>query len=238
MSLGYAPVLLVLTVMLFTLSEAHAYPEQYGIALSKTCMTMLKNNIPTDCPTYDKLMILFPDNTEQGTVGEFKIIDGVTQRDKPNIIHVERFYDRHAETITWIDPPNDVFNRIRMIVIEPSLPAYKTGDESLIMDDYNVSFAKDRYISPNCGEARITAENWLFLTGDTMNLLKHNCDPAYTSFNGTVTLQFVKSYQDLATSNKYKLDEMVKLAKEKYKSYHIGQDTNQNPAVTEDENTP
>ena len=231
-------VLLGVCIMLFGILEAHATPEQYGIAYSRTCHQMLVNQINTDCPKPEELLALFPDTTDQRAVGKLVLIDGIIQRAKPSIIKVERFYDRSEGSVMWFDPPNDVRMRIKMIFIEPSLPAYKTGDESIKMDDYNVSFAKDRYITPNCGEAKISAKNWMFLLGDTMNLLKHDCDPAFTSFNGTVTLQFAKSYQDLATSNKYKLDEMVKLAKEKYKQYHIGKDTNQNPAVTEDENTP
>lgn len=235
MSLAYW-LLPVVCVMLFSIAEAHAISDQYGIVLSSICIRMLSNNITTNCPSYEEIMVLFPDTTNQNALGEFQEIDGIIQRGKPNLLHPERYYDRSDGSVMWIDPPNEVRKRIKMIYLEPSLPPYKTGEESLIMNDYNVSFQRDRYITPNCGEAKITAENWVFLLGDTMNFLKHNCDPAFTAFDGTVTFEFKKSYQNIATSSKYKIDEMVKLAKEKYKKSYIG--TNEqgiNRQVVEDE---
>ncbi len=222
-------------VISFSFLEAHALPEQYGIAYSKPCIIMLQNNMTTFCPKSEYVLALFPDTTNQNIVGKLVEKDGIIQRGKPNVIFAERYYDRSGGTVMWWDPPNEVRKKIKMIYLEPSLPPYKTGDESLKMNDYNVSFKHMRYVTPNCGEAKISSQDWFFLLGDTMNYLKHNCDPAFTSFDETVTLQFVKSYQNLEHSNKYKLDQMVKIAKEKYKSYHIGNDIFKNPAVTTDE---
>lgn len=231
-------VLLLVSVCALSLSvlEAHALPEQYGIAYGRTCITMLLNDMTTDCPRPEQILSLFPDTTNQNIVGKLVEKDGLIQREKPNVIFAERYYDRSSGTVMWWDPPNEVRKKIKMIYLEPSLPAYKTGDESLKMNDYNVSFKHMRYITPNCGEAKISSEDWFFLLGDTMNYLKHNCDPLFTSFDGTVSLEFAKSYQNLAHSNKHKLDEMYKAAKEKYKEYHIGNDIFDNPAVTTDEN--
>lgn len=229
--------LLILALVPIIFIPVSATPFHYGISLSKTCLTMLQNELETDCPTYDEILVLFPDTTNQNVVGGFKSIDGITQRGLPNVIHPERFYTHATESILWVDPPNDVRKKLIMIEINPSLPIYKTGKESLIMDDYSVSFGKDRYVNFNCSESKITAENWVFLTGDSLNLMKHNCDPIFTSFNSTVSLKFEKSYQDLSTSAKYKLDQFIKESLEKYKVSFIGSNEKViNEAVTTDEN--
>lgn len=223
-------------ILFFTIQYADAVTPQYGIALSKSCLVMLTNNITTVCPTYDEIMVLFPDTTNKRTSGDFIEIDSITQRGKPQFINPQRLYDLNAIPVTWIDPPSDVRSKIIMITIHPSIPEFKIGGESIRMDDYNIKFGKDRWVHKYCRESNITAENWVYLTGDTMNLLKHNCDPSFTSFDGTVTLEFEKKYQNIATSSKYKLSEFVKMAKEKYKVSHIGSnDMTENKSVIEDE---
>jgi hypothetical protein len=187
-----------------------AYADQWGISLSNTCITMLTNNITTNCPTYDEIMMLFPDTTNRNMVGEFENINGITQRGKPNLKNPIEFYRYSTENILWIDPPGDVRNKIKMIYIEASLPEYKIGANSTKMDDYNISFGKDRYINPNCSESKITAKDWVYLTGDTINVLKHKCDLSVSAFSGIVTMNFAKSYQDISTSFKYIHDKWVK----------------------------
>ncbi len=201
-------VVVVASIVLFFGLQS-VYAEQYGLSLGKTCKTMLKNNI-SGCPSYEELSIPFPDNTNQNIVGKLQIIDGILQRGLPNVIHPERFYTYHTGDIIWLDPPEDVRKRIKVITIEASLPEYKIGSESKKMNDYNITFGKDRYINTNCSEIKVTAKNWLFMTGDAMNLLKHNCDLSVSTFNATVMLKFEKSYQDISTSMKYKHDKWVK----------------------------
>ena len=185
-----------------------AYGEEYGISLSRTCLTMIANNLPTNCPTYDEIMPLFPDNTDPA-LGEFEMIDGIYQRGNSKFIHPEKFYEYSSQDIMWIDPPNEVRKKIIMVEIQPSLPEYKTGLESVKMNDYSISFGRDRYVNLTCTEAKITAKDWVFLLGDTVNFVKHGCNPAYTTFNSTSTLKFEKSYQDIATSYKYQFDKWV-----------------------------
>ena len=200
---------LLLLIPLF-LIPGMAYADQWGISLSNTCITMLTNNLTTNCPTYDEIMILFPDTTNQEKVGKFENIDGIYQRGKSQLQNPIEFYRYSASNILWIDPPVNVRDKIKMIYIEPSLPEYKIGAESKKMDDYNISFGKDRYINPNCSESKITAKNWVYLTGDTINVLKHKCDLSVSAFSGIVTMNFVKSYQDISTSFKYIHDKWVK----------------------------
>ena len=184
-----------------------AYADQYGIVLGKTCKTMLINHIQ-GCPSYEELSVLFPDNTDK-RLGQLEEIDGIMQRGQSKLLHPENFYKYATGNIIWLDPIEEVRKRIKVISIEPSLPEYKIGNESRKMDDYTISFGKDRYINSNCSEIKITAKDWVFMTGDAMNLLKHNCDLSVSSFNATKTFKFEKSYQDISTSAKYIHDRWV-----------------------------
>ena len=192
-----------------------AYADQYGISLGNTCKIMLANSIP-GCPSYEELSIPFPDNTSP-SVGSLEMIDGIIQRGKSHLSHPEQFYKYSTLDIIWLDPPESVRKTIKMITIEPSLPEYKIGAESKKLDDYTLSFGKDRYINANCSEIKITAKNWLFMVGDAMNLLKHNCDLSVSTFNATKVIKFEKSYQDISTSAKFIHDQWVKESLEKCK---------------------
>ena len=195
-------------ILLLLIPFSFAYADQYGITLGKTCKTMLINDIP-GCPSYEELNVVFPDNTDF-RVGSLYEIEGIIQRGPSLFLHPEQFYRYSTENIIWLDPPEEVRKRIKMIYIEPTLPPYKIGQESKQMDDYNITFGKDRYINANCSEIKITAKNWLFHTGDAMNLLKHNCDKSVSNFDATISYNFTKSYQDISTSSKYIHDAWVK----------------------------
>lgn len=226
----------VVIISFFGVAYSIEGTPQYGIALSKSCLVMIQNNITTSCPTYDQIQVLFPDNTNQVTSGELNYFDGYYQRGPPKILNpIQEYVFRDKPTI-WIDPPGSIRDRIDMITILPSVPEYKIKIESTMMDDYNITFGIDRWINANCSEIKISAKNWVFLTGDAMRLIQHDCDMSYTQFNGTITHKFEKSYQDFVTTSKYKLEEFVKAAKEKYKVSHIGtNDINENRSVITDE---
>ena len=170
---------------------------------------MISNGITSNCPTYQEINTLFPDTTDPKITGTFKIIDGLYQRDTPPVKNPWRFYYYSPEPILWVEPPSDARSRLIMITIESSLPEYKAGDESKKMDDYSISFQKDRWVDDKCKEAKVTAKTWVFLTGDTLNYLKHSCDKSFTSFDGTVKKEFVRSYQDITTSFKWNHDKWV-----------------------------
>ena len=206
----YLILLSVFALAVLFIPQADAATPQYGIALSRTCLSMISNGISSDCPTYQEINTLFPDTTNPAIAGDFKIIDGIYQRDIPPVKNPWRFYYYSTEPILWVDPPSDARSRLIMITIESSLPEYKSGDESKKMDDYSISFQKDRWVDEKCHEAKVTSKTWVFLTGDTLNLMKHSCDKAFTSFDSTVKKEFVKSYQDISTSYKYKHDLWIK----------------------------
>lgn len=216
----------------FVIVDAYAINYDVGIVLSKTCIAMIKNNITSTCPTYEEILVLFPDNTVQEISGKFIFKDGFLQRDHTNYKNHFRFYTYQPNTI-WIDPPGDIVGRIATITIEPSLPEYLL--KPLEMKNNTQYTAHSRWVDAKCYRSTITATDWVFLTGDTISYMMHNCDPAFTNFNNIKEKYLGSLPQDIVTSNKYKLDQMVKLAKEKYKSYHIGNDIFDNPAITKDE---
>ena len=83
-------VILCMLIVLFVLSPDQADARtnyDVGISLSKSCIAMIKNNFTTDCPTYDEILVLFPDNTNQDISGKFVYKDGYLQRDTTKYIN-------------------------------------------------------------------------------------------------------------------------------------------------------
>lgn len=226
---------LVVTMSILFIPQADARTNyDVGVVLSKTCITMIKNNLTTTCPTYEEIMTLFPDNTNQNISGKFVYKDGYLQRANTLYLNHYKFYTYQPVTL-WIDPPGDITGRIATITIEPSLPEYLIEESKTLKGNIQI-VAHSRYVDPLCYRSTITATDWVYLTGDTIQLMLHNCDPAFTNFNHIKTRWLGESYQDIATSNKYKIDQMVKLAKEKYKVSYIGSnEIFDNPGVTTDE---
>lgn len=235
--------ILLLLVPLFVVSaNAERIVDDYGITTSKKCQIMIKNNITSDCPTYEQILELFPDTSPRQYIGDFKIIDGLVQREPMNVKidncwhYLNSLSWTQSKTI-WVDPPGCVQPFIKMITIESNFNEYPL-DKNLSnqMSNYTILMGTERYVNSGCTESIINAADWPFLTGDTLQLMNHNCDPSFTSFDHIKKLYFEKSNQDISTSNKHKLDEFFKSAKEKYKVSYIGSnDVNDNKATLEDE---
>jgi len=194
------------------------HATQYGVSLSRTCENLLISNSKTDCPTYDQILQIAKDNTNKSTAGKFIKIDGITQRGGASVPYPWKEYWVLNQTVIWVDPPTNVKPHLVMITIENNLSPYqKDVNQTRILNDYNVTWEKDRSIDANCSGAKITAKNWIYLFGDTLNYLKHGCDAKYTKFNGSVTTTFEKSFQDITTTQKYKDDKWIKEMKERCK---------------------
>lgn len=215
--------------------------DDYGIVTSKKCQIMIKNNITSDCPTNEQLLELFPDTSPRQYVGDFKIIDNIVQREpmKVRIDNCWHFLNSLAWTqskTVWIDPPGCMQPYMKMITIESNFNQYPIIGITQQVTNNTILMGNERYVNSGCTESIINAKDWIFLTGDTLRFLNHGCDPAFTSFDHIKKFTFEKSNQDIVTSNKYKLDEFFKNAKEKYKVSHIGSnDMNENKSVIEDE---
>jgi hypothetical protein len=191
--------------------------EHYGITLGKTCVTMLQNNLDTNCPTYEELNALFPDTSYQAVSGQLEYIDGMYQRDTETKRGHWGFYRFHETSTIWIDPPGDIRDKINLIIIEPRLPEYKISGVSHIMSNNTITLGHDRYID-NCKTATLSATNWVFLVGDTMRYLQNNCDPKFTTFDHIKTKIFEKTEMDISTSYKWQLDNWIAQVKQDCKT--------------------
>jgi hypothetical protein len=52
----------------------------FGIVLDNTCKTILRNNVTSNCPTYEDVITVFPDTSIQDVSGRFDYFDGIYQR--------------------------------------------------------------------------------------------------------------------------------------------------------------
>lgn len=185
-----------------------------GVALSKNCLVLLKAHIPTTCPSYDQIMLVFPDNTDQSKLGKFKLIDGTIQRDTPQLKNPQLFYKFDKTERFWVDPPHIVRVSIPMIYIETELPAYKIAG-SVHMANYTTPWKQDRYENKTCREIKIGSENWQYMLGDSIIYLKSGCK--VTTFDNKFNITTIKSFQDITTSYKWNYDKWIKASMENCK---------------------
>lgn len=238
MSRWYLLLLLVLVVFI-PHAEARTITD-IGIDISKKCELMIKNNFTTPCPTKETLLALYPDSSPREQIGGFDYIDGVFQRVPiPTNIQLCRNYIQGLTDIQrlWIDPPGCIRPYIKMITIESNFIDYPIEKVSYDMANNTITVGNQRWVAYDCSEAMVNAGNWVYLTGDTMQLMFHNCDPKFTNFNDKKQYQFDKPYHDLTTSSKWKQEEFVSMAIAKYKtkSFIGTNDDTINRSVTTDE---
>jgi len=210
--------IILLAVIGVMIVPAYAYPESLGIQLSNSCLTMIRHNITTNCPTYEEILVIFPDTSNHRMSGGFDYSDdGVYERQPTKIKGHYKFYEFETEKILWIDPPGDMRFRstMKMIIIEPSLPEYKTTQTTI--DKQMLEIGHGRWNDILCKNVTMGAEDWLFLLGDTLWYMDHNCNHAYTNFDNTKELYFKGQEYDNTTSYKYKLDKYIAEAKERCK---------------------
>ena len=202
---------LVVYALILSLSFGAAYAD-YGIVLDNTCLVFLKNNLTTNCPTYDLINLLFPDTSNRKISGDFVIKQGIYHRQEPQYEHHfnNYRYDENKDRI-WIDPPGDVIDKLKLITITPHDFIYKIGGQTITNNTLLTGVS--RYIDPHCSSAIITANNFLFLLGDTMQTLKKKCAPNSSLFNDTKIETWEKTKHDITTSYKYKLDTWIKESK-------------------------
>jgi len=203
-------ILIVTSVLFFPMLAAEATPD-FGIAISNTCYTMIKYNLTTNCPTYEAIMAVFPDSSNQIFSGGFIYKDNMLQRENPPIEEHFQVY-RYDDSITlFIDPPGNIRDKINMITIESRLPEYKLRDLTII--NYTHYLGTGRYID-NCSRATLDGSQWLYLLGDTLRYMQNNCDPEFTNFNSTKETYLNYTRFDISTSNKWLHDTWVQSVKD------------------------
>lgn len=202
------------------LVEAHAVIDSgsYGIFLSQGCRTNLKNNLTTTCPTYEEILLLFPDTSDKKILGDFGFKNGMYQRLSSNYKNPEGYYNSVSEldkNLMIVDPPVKLFGRLNLIEIRPSLDEFiireRGLDKSYNSTEHSLTLAHGRYVD-SCRLVYVDSDDWVFYVGDTLNYISHKCDPEFTNFNSTRTQYFTKVTHDITTSYKYKLEQWIKQA--------------------------
>ena len=191
---------------------------------------MLKNNITTACPTYAGLLALNLDSSKKES-GIFSFFNGYYHRGSPLLKNDDKLYDLNSYNII-IDPSPVMTKRIKTITIQPSLNNFLLDDGSIKINNTRI-IHKDRYVD-NCSHATISAVTWINTLSDTINYLRNGC--VGTLLNSVDNFTDSTTVTDITTSAKWKHDQWIKEAKEKYKTSHIGSRENgTNKATIEDE---
>ncbi len=189
--------------------------NHYGIAISKTCYTIHRYapvNSTSPCPTYEAIMLLYPDTSNQDYTGKFIYKHNMLQREMSKEGHKD-IYKYIKESVLFIDPPFDIQNQLHMIRIESSMDFYKPrgGFGSKIMD--GVLYQSDTRYIDSCRNAVIAARDWINLIGDTLNYMRNSCDPFATNYNFTRVINQNLTDHDITTSNKWLHEQFVEWVK-------------------------
>ena len=190
-----------------------AHAEFFGISYDNTCKTMLKNNVTSNCPTYEDIITLFPDTSNQDVSGKFSYHNGFYQRGPTKFIDSFEYYRFWDRPILFVDPPVETATRIKLIEIKANLDQYLLRGETQSYNptDHSLTMGLGRYID-SCRLAYVDAAQWIFLVGDTLNHMNNGCSADSTKFNSTITTRLSKVTHDLTTSYKWKLEQFQKAA--------------------------
>jgi len=126
-----------------------------GVILSNTCLTMIKNNVTSNCPTYYDIQLL-----------NLNIIFDPNVIVDPNIDIIS-----HIRLITLV-------TNLDNYKIQPN--STNTNYDHLT-DSFDYSMGKSRYIDESCSQATITVQDSLFLLNDTINYMINDCDEEFTN---------------------------------------------------------
>jgi len=200
-----APPLEMLVTVQNELPKAHI-----GIQLSTTCITMIKNNLKTNCPTYEEILLLFPDNSNRKISGDFVVKDGFLQRDFTPYLNQLDLYRYETKLLMFIDPPSDILEHIKLIVIESSITEYKIVGQTITNNTLLIGTGRSE--NSDCSEVKITASDWQLLLGDTVYYVKHNCNKAFTNYDPITKKTWTRTIHDITTSYKYQFDLWLKNA--------------------------
>jgi len=123
--------------------------------------------------------MLYPDTSRKDISGNFTMIDGILQREPPQLAKHFEFYRNNDAEHLFIDPPIDGTFHMDMIVIETQIPTYKVK-ESHYVTNGTITFGHSRMMDDACQNASIGADAWLLYMGDTINYMKNDCESEYT----------------------------------------------------------
>ncbi len=178
-----------------------------GIVLSKTCLIMLKNDLPTTCPTYEVLSEL--DSSNKLISGGFIYKDGFYQREEPFLKKSWNWYafDNSETWRIFVDPPREYLNKVKLITIENNFDTY-IDRKDRITENRTLTQYHDRYID-NCWTSTVNSDKWKMLIPDTIFYMRNGCTGA-TEFDHIEYISLGLTQMDHTDSKKYRHDQWVK----------------------------
>ena len=189
-----------------------------GVTLSKSCLTMVKNNFKTTCPTYEDIVHLDSSNTNVS--GEFVKTDGFFHRDKAQLVNSWRWYDMDQNLRVFIDPSGGMMDKVKMITIVPNLDTYYQKSDMIRKQSANSNMQEiilvlyhDRYVK-GCKEATINAGGWKELLEDTIIYMQNDCSASFTEIETIELISKNKTQFDISTSQKWIHDKWLSWVKE------------------------
>ena len=124
--------------------------------------------------------MIYPDTSKRDISGDFAMIDGVLQREPPQLAKHFEFYRNNSDEHLFIDPPIDRTFAMDMIVIETQIPTYKVKGSYVVAND-TITFGHSRMMDRACQNAAIGADIWLAYLGDTIHYMKNDCEEEFTA---------------------------------------------------------
>lgn len=169
-----------------------------GITIDNTCKTFIKNNLSSNCPTFEAIDQLYP-----GSVCEF---EGALCID---------YYKQIGGFHYLIDPSAAIMERIKMVEIRHNFEEFHLqGDAGYSNEDHTINYQIGRHVD-GCKNIYINSESWIKYTGDSIYYFHNGCNKKYSYLDDSRTEYINQTTHDPATSYKYQLDKWIKESKEK-----------------------
>ncbi len=220
MSLWIFVIPILLLVAFLPSSEAITNNQHIGIVISDTCKKLILSNSTTNCPTYEDILLLFEDTSDKTRSGDFDYNEqGFYERQPAQMKNHREYYRYTAGTqytdeknIYWVDPPADLLlSGAKKIIIEAGNFWYAIDQ---VVNSSRIDIGNNRYVSSTCSYSIITASNWIFLLGDTMQYMKHDCHWNYTNFHDNFTYYWDATQHNIENTAKWQYEQLIKNTKE------------------------
>ena len=239
MSLRLVLLTLVIALISCQTIQAEAIPYQYkgkvlGIIISKACL------LSSNCLKYNDIKDF--DNSNPTMTGQLVLKNGDYYRKATSNQNNYKWLEYSKNYTVIVDPPLKFYAQVPIITIVTSLDEYHLEGQ-MGVHEYKVqtdakanssirSYSHTRYVDSTCTNAIITAKDWKKVLPDTIDYLRNSCDPKHTTLTTITNDVKPLTKHDLATSNKWKLDEFyAKVLKECTKARNACTEI-QNRAIT------
>ena len=153
-----------------------AHAESFAIVLDNNCLAYHKNNLTSNCPTYEEINLLFP-NDPCPYIAERCL----------------RYYEFDSAHRYFIDPTAEILDRIKTITLRANFKEFKLPQQQGFNNtSHSIQLGVGRYIDDSCHNAYIDANRWVALTGDTIYHMLKDCTPSSTNYDESRQITFDK----------------------------------------------